>query len=381
MLSIIVPVYNAEKYLEKGLNSILSQTYTDIQLILVDDGSTDLSGDICDRMAQIDVRVVVLHTANCGPVSARITGIEHAGGEYVTFADADDWINENMYFEMMPRLIDSDSDFITSGMIIEDQYKDIITDGLEEGTYNQSNAEYLGLAMWNYTNGKCGILPALCNKIFKKVYLERIFSSIDSSMTLGEDRAIIYTSLLASRRFIITHNAYYHYRIHKESLCHDTSKAGFEQVWKMWKFMKDYFVKNGVYDSVKDSFERNIQEVLAVAERNVYGITSENYVFPFAEIPNGCKIIIYGLGVVGRSYCKYLFLTGYAKIIAIADKALCGKSYYGISVIDISDINSFEYDCILIANLRKTIAGDIREALLDAGISADKIKWVKPVTI
>ena len=121
MLSVIVPVFNAEKHLEKCIKSILSQTYTDIQVILVDDGSADSSGAICDSFCKSDDRKEVVHTDNQGVISARITGFDHANGEYVTFVDADDWIDEKMYSELIPRLIDNNSDFITSGVLIEDK--------------------------------------------------------------------------------------------------------------------------------------------------------------------------------------------------------------------------------------------------------------------
>ena len=121
MLSVIVPVFNAEKHLEKCIKSILSQTYTDIQVILVDDGSADSSGAICDSFCKSDDRIEVVHTDNQGAISARITGFDHANGEYVTFVDADDWIDEKMYSELIPRLIDNNSDFITSGVLIEDK--------------------------------------------------------------------------------------------------------------------------------------------------------------------------------------------------------------------------------------------------------------------
>jgi len=95
LLSIIIPVYNTEEYLAECINSILEQTYNDWELILVDDGSTDNSGDICDDFAQRDSRIKVLHTENRGASHARNAGIEHATGKWISFVDSDDWISSD----------------------------------------------------------------------------------------------------------------------------------------------------------------------------------------------------------------------------------------------------------------------------------------------
>lgn len=103
-ISVIVPVYNTEKYLEKCIHSILNQTYYNLEIILIDDGSTDKSGDICDRFAQLDGRVVVVHQSNSGQSAARNNGIRIATGYYLAFVDSDDSIDEHMYEKMIAYL-------------------------------------------------------------------------------------------------------------------------------------------------------------------------------------------------------------------------------------------------------------------------------------
>ena len=94
-ISVIVPVYNTEKYLHRCVDSILAQTFTDFELLLIDDGSTDSSGAICDEYAQKDSRVRVFHKENGGVSSARNLGLDKAKGKWVTFVDSDDWIKES----------------------------------------------------------------------------------------------------------------------------------------------------------------------------------------------------------------------------------------------------------------------------------------------
>ena len=100
LISIVVPVYKVEKYLEKCVKSILKQTYTNLEIILVDDGSPDKCGQLCDELAKTDNRIKVFHKANGGLSDARNYGVERANGEYIGFVDSDDYIHENMYEEL-----------------------------------------------------------------------------------------------------------------------------------------------------------------------------------------------------------------------------------------------------------------------------------------
>ena len=99
--SVVVPVYNVEKYLKECIDSILNQTFTDFELILVDDGSTDLSGNICDAYAAKDSRVKVIHKENGGQSTARNAGVDTASGQYVIFIDSDDMFSDNYFFEQV----------------------------------------------------------------------------------------------------------------------------------------------------------------------------------------------------------------------------------------------------------------------------------------
>ena len=112
MLSVIVPVYNVQKYLDQCVESILKQTYTDFEVILVNDGSTDNSGKMCDDWAQKDDRIKVVHQKNQGLSGARNTGIDTSEGEYLVFVDSDDLIAENMFSTLMPMMTDENLDAV-----------------------------------------------------------------------------------------------------------------------------------------------------------------------------------------------------------------------------------------------------------------------------
>ena len=116
MITIIVPVYNVEKYLHDCIESILNQTYKDFELILVDDGSKDNSGKICDEFAQKDYRINTIHQKNAGEGMARNAGLEIANGEWMVFVDSDDYIRPDYIKDLLKAQNDSNADIVISGM-------------------------------------------------------------------------------------------------------------------------------------------------------------------------------------------------------------------------------------------------------------------------
>ena len=116
LISVIVPVYNAEKYLERSVGSIIGQTYKNLEIILVDDGSSDNSGAICDSFAEKDSRIRTIHKANGGASSARNAALDIAAGEYIGFADADDWIEPDMYQNLMTMISETGADISACGI-------------------------------------------------------------------------------------------------------------------------------------------------------------------------------------------------------------------------------------------------------------------------
>ena len=113
LISVIVPVYNVEKYLDKCIQSILGQTYSNIELLLIDDGSTDSSGAICDKYVTQDSRVRVFHKSNEGVSAARNWGLDNAKGEWIAFVDADDWIDSDMYERMYNAAVQNQTDMVS----------------------------------------------------------------------------------------------------------------------------------------------------------------------------------------------------------------------------------------------------------------------------
>ena len=132
LVSIVVPVYNVEKYLKRCVDSILEQSYSNFELILVDDGSTDNSGKICDELKNIDERITVYHKVNCGLSDARNYGIDRANGDYITFIDSDDYIHREFLKTLTDLINKYDADMSVVGTLIIDE-------GKSKGEVSQDN--------------------------------------------------------------------------------------------------------------------------------------------------------------------------------------------------------------------------------------------------
>lgn len=194
MVSIIIPVYNVEKYLAQCIESILAQTYTDFELILINDGSTDKSGEICENYAKKDSRVLVVHKKNGGVSSARNIGIEHATGKWINFIDSDDWISPD-YFEKLMQ--DSQiADLTFWGFTIHNpdgsqtEYKP-----LEQNAYGRKNIE-LVLAYLKQNQQQIEYLGYTWNKLFKTSIIKEKKIKFIENLSTREDE--IFTLSYAS---------------------------------------------------------------------------------------------------------------------------------------------------------------------------------------
>ena len=200
-VSIIVPVYKAEKYIRRCLDSIQAQTMTDWECILVDDGSPDRSGDICDEYAAKDSRFRVFHKKNGGVASAKQYGLDNSRGEYVVFVDSDDWIEQQMLRTMYHNAKESNADLVFSDYFIDINSQHIYKD---EGADNVFHTTILKCIL-NYS-----IHGGVCTKLIrKKIFEEYNISFPNINMT--EDTYVMTKMLLNDIKICYINKAFYHY--------------------------------------------------------------------------------------------------------------------------------------------------------------------------
>ena len=177
-VSIIVPIYKVEKYLNKCIDSILAQTFTDFELILVDDGSPDNCGKICDEYAEKDSRIKVIHQVNSGVSSARNTGLKTAKGKYVGFVDPDDYLEPEFYEKMTNLITRDDTDLVICGV------RKVFEDGkcaVEKLTNNKVSAQNAINELFD-VNG-LNLRPSVWNKLFKT----EMIGCFDEKISVSED--------------------------------------------------------------------------------------------------------------------------------------------------------------------------------------------------
>lgn len=210
LLSIIVPVYNVEKYLKRCMDSILNQTYKELEIILVDDGSQDNSGHICDEYAALDRRVRVIHKKNSGASSARNIGVNVAKGEYLAFVDSDDWLELSMYAELIYLIEKYDLDIAGCGAVeINGEKKKYIMPGnkcVNHIFYNDAVAE-------QYFHGFLYVV--IWNKVYKREIVDGIISPESYH---NEDNYVSGRYLFRAKRMMMINKALYHYWINQDGV-------------------------------------------------------------------------------------------------------------------------------------------------------------------
>lgn len=211
-ISVIVPVYNAEKYLKRCVDSILSQSFSDFELLLIDDGSSDLSGRFCDEYATIDRRVSTFHTNNNGVSSARQYGLDIARGKYIQFIDSDDWIEQNCFEKNVFIAEDKEAD-----IVISDFYVD------SENNVKIVSQRYTGNLVEDLFTGR--VFGGLWHKLVKKTIIDHANIAFNHKLNFCEDLCFLCElAIKASDANIVSiRESFYHYCINNASLTHSKS--------------------------------------------------------------------------------------------------------------------------------------------------------------
>lgn len=369
MISIIVPVYNIRTYLQECLYSLIRQTLSNIEIIVVDDGSTDGSSEVCDEYARKDCRIKVIHKQNEGLVRARKTGLQAASGDYIAYVDGDDWVETNMIERLYNTLIENDVDIAMCG-----RFEDTgathrpVYHGISAGRYNRQ--DLLDKVYPNMiVNGaffEWGVFPGVWDKLFRREVLEEHQMAVDDRLRMGEDAACTYLALLNANSIYVLHECLYHYRQSANSMV----KQSVDFELQRMRF-------NILYNSVKSSFEKykdiyDLREqwkeyvlFLMIPRADVLykGIDRLDYLFPFSDVKKGSNIIIYGMGTYGQLLYRFVSNTKFCNIVACADRNYVELNKQGLNVISPDDISKYKYDAIVIANsfakMRKSIYRDL----------------------
>ncbi len=239
-ISVVVPVYNAERYLTQCVESLCRQRYGNMEIVLVDDGSTDKSGAMCDDFAYRDRRIRVVHKKNGGLVSAWKRGVAAADGDYICFVDSDDWIDDTMLCEMGAHLTGGKREVIASDYVIEKE------DGGQKFVFQQlSPGEYTGERLEKEVvrnllgHEERYICISRCMKLLSRELVCKNAVYSDPAVRMGEDMTLILPALADCERVVVMdHKAYYHYRYVAASMVHGYDVGFYESIQLLYHIVR-----------------------------------------------------------------------------------------------------------------------------------------------
>lgn len=388
LLSIIVPVYNAEVYLQKCIDSILQQTFTGFELLLIDDGSTDRSGMICDYYAGKDKRIEVYHTENRGSVAAREIGIVHSKGRYIGFVDSDDYVERTLFEVLVKNIIESDADFVHIGYIEENGEVSKEVFGFEDGLFSLKGSEDRERFLIEYvlhTETGRSITYSIWSKLFKKELIKKCFSQLPDEQQLGEDLLCLCLCILESKRILLRRCALYHYVVRKKSLAHmqevefviKDMKLNYHIVKVLQNYNEILYIK--LMEHICYYVKKKFLDMIETFHANE--ICMPRFYLKNVNIIRGKKIAIYGAGGVGRDYYTQFSKYKDIEITAWFDSNWQNYKYDYADVAGVDAISDYSFDKIIIAVKEEITAKEIKSVLLEYGVSKDKIMWTKPESV
>lgn len=257
-LSIVVPVYNVEKYIDKCVMSILNQTYKDFELILVDDGSTDNCPQIIDNYKKEDPRIVAFHKENGGLMSAWKYGVMHSNGKYIGFVDSDDWIDSYMFQILVENMENKACDLVCTGLQRNYENGEISYERIlvEKEFYSKEEIEneiFPNLIISEKYHNRL-ISPNKVTKLFKRDILLTILDKCYDNVSIGEDLVTTFNYLQLCNSILFVKNMNpYHYRINQNSMIKTFNINKYEKI----KNLKKCLMENN--DGCKFDFSKQIQ--------------------------------------------------------------------------------------------------------------------------
>lgn len=371
-LSVIIPVYNVKPYISRCLDSILSQTYPANEIICIDDGSTDGSGEICDLYAEKYSHISVIHKEKKGVVSARKEGIRHATSSYITFADSDDWIEPEMYEYIMQIAREKTPDIVVTGSIRDyGEHQVNVLPNIPFGYYagETLNHEIKEKMILTDSFFKYGIDGIQWNKLFRKDLATTYQMRVPDDLLFSNDMAFTYPCLLASNSIYVSDQCFYHYCMRDGSITGHKNGTDFEVIYKVMNHIRLEAEKHkNIVTNIDKQLDYLEKYLLLLRAPEKIIEWKDGFLYPFGKIGPCSNSIVYGAGRFGCRLIEYLEQQPDVNIVSWIDKA--GK---GEKIKSPSTLHIIEFDNILIAVLHADVANDIEQSLLKMDIPKQKI--------
>lgn len=380
LISVIVPIYKIDQYLGICIESIINQTYRNLEIILVDDGSPDRCPDICDLYARKDGRIMVIHKTNGGLVSARKAGLQTAKGEYVGYVDGDDWVGTTFYESMMDRLLETQSDLVVAG-----HSRDLfltstrIPSHIPAGYYVDERLHALRQNMLSYGEFfRSGISTYVWNKVFRKDLLLKHQNAVDNTITIGEDAAVVYPYIMDCQKVCVIDNFDYHYRQREDSMLKKSASFTAETMGlrKLDQHLRRLTIQLADSHRLIEQIDDFMLSICIIRSGGIIKKFSNEY-SPYVCDFEGKNIIIWSAGTFGQQLYNRIKENEHCHVVGWLDNDYCEYRRCCMDVDPIDKIDSLEFDYVLLATVDEAVARFVREKLVWRGISEEKILTVQ----
>lgn len=373
LISVIVPIYNVKEYISQCSRSICSQTYQKLEIIFVDDGSTDGSYEVCKQIAEEDTRIVLIHKENGGLVSARKAGLAHASGEYVTFVDGDDWIDENTYEQIIEKSCSYNPDVIAYGCVEEyGFYRIEKTNAAEAGFYYGEKLKQLKEHIIMGENFfEWAVLPHLCDKLIRKSLLFECIGNIPDHISFAEDAVCSFPCMLKAQSVLMLDLVPYHYRQRTGSIVRSHAEMSEEC------FRDIYYILLRAFSETRTrKIQLNDYMFFLFCLKGYSKINLKTSLFPFWRVKPGERLLVYGAGVFGTVVKRYIETSDVFQLSGWTDKRADSYILQGIKLNPYESVITLQYDRLVISILNEKIGRDVRQELIGMGIAEEKIDFV-----
>ncbi len=377
-ISVIVPIHNIEPYLPRCIESILGQSFTNFELILVDNGSPDNCPEICDRYASSDNRIKVIHKENGGLQSARKAGLKLAKAKYVAYVDGDDWVDV-FYLDTLYKMAKAnDSDLVVAGHYREFDGKIETIKPLFTGNFNESDikSSILPNAIYNGRFCEHNISTYVWNKLFKRELLVQYLFDIPNEVIMGEDAAITYTYLTLCKHITICDIPIYYYRQRPDSIVKsiEDPEMEYRRLSLLLVFLRNKLSPYLSKENLEAQLTYYLYSLILVRSGGLIANKLNNTIFnPFLGTDRNSRIVVYSSGSFGQHVLSTNAKLKYFKIVRWIDIDFHSMTIDGNSVQPIGAIDNDEFDFLIIATTNPTSYEQIKSNLELVGINANKI--------
>lgn len=379
LISIVVPIYRIDRYVGICIESIIKQTYDNLEIILVDDGSDDRCPEICDLYATKDSRIRVIHKGNGGLVSARKAGVKVAKGEYIGYVDGDDWLGVDFVERMVTDALETDADIVCAGFTrVLFEQNACIYNKYPIGVYRDEALDDLRKKM--LSDGEfylLGITTYVWNKLFKRDVLFTPQMNVDERISIGEDAAVTYPAIMESDCICVTDCTSYYYRQREDSMLKQS--AGFTEEASQLRALCDYlFTFAAKYNDKYHLKKQVIDYVLGICLMRSGGrLPIEDSYSTFDSVYYGKRVVIYNAGTFGQQLVNRFNESRHCMIVKWIDDDFWEYRRCCLNVDSVESLTNTSFDYVLIATINPPVIKSITIRLKSLGVPEDKILTVE----